>query len=230
MTALIVLPGLDGTATLHAEFLSACDAFESAVAIPYPTHRPLGYRELEVLVRAELPTSDPFVLLGESFSGPIALSIAANPPANLVGVVLSTTFVASPFRPLAPLAPLLRLVPVRSVPLAVLSWLLLGRWATRELQASLQSALQSVSPDVLNFRAETALRASIPNAGTIAVPTLCLRATDDRLLPASAGERIRSAIAGCEVVQITGPHLLLQAAPVECARVVSEFFRPSSGR
>ena len=225
MTALIVLPGLDGTATLHADFLCACEGVESAIAIPYPAHQALGYTELEALVRAQLPTSKPFVLLGESFSGPIALSIAANPPANLVGVVLSTTFAANPFPALTPLASLLRFAPVRSVPLAVLSRLLLGRWATRDLNASLRQALQSVAPATLRFRAAAALRASVANMGAISLPTLYLRATADRLLPARTGERIRSAVAGCQVVEIAGPHLLLQAKPVECARVVSDFFR-----
>ena len=131
MTALIVLPGLDGTATLHSGFSNAAShLFDPVTVIPYPSQQPLGYSELEVLVRAALPPVAPYLLLGESFSGPIALSIAANPPPNLVGVVLSTSFGNSPFWALSPFAVLSRFAPVRSVPHSLLSWLLLGRWAT----------------------------------------------------------------------------------------------------
>lgn len=83
MTKLIILPGLHGTGTLHAEFLSALSGtFERSQVLAYPSDETLGYAELETLVRAELPGSEPFVLLGESFSGPIALAIAAKPPAG----------------------------------------------------------------------------------------------------------------------------------------------------
>src|SRR5688572_3895642 len=103
MTALVVLPGLDGTATLHTKFVASVGpAFDSVTVIPYPPNEALGYVALEALVRAQLPTATPFVLLGESFSGPVALSIAADPPPNLVGLVLSTTFAKSPVPLLSP--------------------------------------------------------------------------------------------------------------------------------
>lgn len=226
MTALVVLPGLDGTATLHGEFVaSVSPSFDSVTVVPYPPDKPLGYVALEALVRAQLP-ANPFVLLGESFSGPIALSIAANPPPNLVGLVLSTTFAKSPVPLLSPLAALTRVAPVRALPPAVLSWLLLGRWATPQLEASLQSALLAVSPTVLRFRAAAAMRANV-SAGlrSISAPVLYLRSTQDRLLSASAGRHILSSLPQCTAVNIAGPHLLLQAAPVECARAVSAFAR-----
>ena len=81
MTVLVVLPGLDGTATLHSAFVDAVyAAFDSVAVISYPSNQILDYVALEALVRAELPPVAAFVLLGESFSGPIALSIAANAP------------------------------------------------------------------------------------------------------------------------------------------------------
>lgn len=227
MTALVVLPGLDGTATLHAAFVSSVGpAFDSVVVVAYPPDQPLDYPALEALVRAELPPAAPFVLLGESFSGPVALSIAASPPPNLVGLVLSTTFAKFP----APLASLLaafaRIAPVRALPPFLLSWLLLGRWATPQLESSLGDALLAVRPAVLRFRATAAMRADASAAlGPIAVPVLCLRAIEDRLLSPAASRRILSAIRQCIVVDIEGPHLLLQAAPAACARAVGDFAR-----
>ena len=225
MTALVVLPGLDGTATLHTEFVtSVSPAFDSVTVVPYPPDQALGYVALEALVRTSLPPAAPFVLLGESFSGPIALSIAANPPPNLVGIVLSTTFAKSPVPLLSPLAVFTRIAPVRALPLALLSWLLLGRWTTPHLEASLQSALLAVSPAVLRFRVAEAMRADVSaSLGVVAAPVLYLRAIHDRLLSAATGRHILSAIPQCTATDIMGPHLLLQAAPQDCAHAVGDF-------
>ena len=146
MTALLILPGLDGTATLHTAFIeAAAPLFDSVEVVPYPPDRPLGYAELEVISRAAFPEK-PFVLLGESFSGPVALSIAADPPANLRGLVLSTTFATAPVPFLRTFAPLLHAVPFPLPPSMLLSWWLFGRWATPALEAALRDALRQVSP------------------------------------------------------------------------------------
>lgn len=225
MAALVVLPGLDGTATLHSAFVDAVgNAFDSVAVISYPPDQSLDYAALERLARAALPSGAPFVLLGESFSGPIALSIAANPPSNLVGVILSTTFVDSPVPLFSPFASFMRLAPVRALPLSLLSWWLLGRWATPQLEAALKDALLTVTPAVLRFRAATVLRAKTPaNVRAISMPLLYLNATNDRLLSRRAARKIASTILHCTIADIEGPHLLLQAVPHACARAVSEF-------
>lgn len=225
MTALVVLPGLDGTATLHDAFAkSAQSGFESVAIIPYPADQALGYAEIEALVRPLLPVDEPFVLLGESFSGPIAISIAASPPPNLKGLVLSTTFAKSPLALPAFLAALTRIAPVRAVPPLLLSWSLLGRWSTSETMGSLRHALLSVSPDVLRHRAASALRADVTSRlGEVLVPVLVLRATEDRLLSRKCSDHMASAVTHGTVVDVVGPHLLLQTVPVDCARAISDF-------
>jgi pimeloyl-[acyl-carrier protein] methyl ester esterase len=225
MTALVVLPGLDGTTEMLPAFIAAArPAFTSVAAIAYPRDQVLGYAELEAFARSALPTRVPFVLLGESFSGPVALAIAADPPPGLVGLVLSTTFSQSPVPWLSPFAALARFAPVRGVPVPVLSWWLLGRWATPELESLLRAALSSVAPAVLRSRAASALRANATaRLGAIPVPVLCLRATEDRLLSPVASARILAAVPRVSVVDIAGPHLLLQAAPEACAQAVAEF-------
>src|SRR5437868_6070775 len=220
MTALVVLPGLDGTAEMLSAFADAARThFSNVQVISYPPDEALGYRHLEELVRAKLPTDGAFVLLGESFSGPIAISIAGNPPVGLVGLVLSTTFAKAPIPLLTPLAAFAGLAPVRRLPMAFLSWFLLGRWSTPKLQSSLGSALAQVSPSVLRARAAAALRADASaSVGAISVPVLYLRATQDRLLPAKTTEQITAAIPQASVIEIPGPHLLLQTAPERAAR------------
>jgi pimeloyl-[acyl-carrier protein] methyl ester esterase len=45
---LVLLPGLDGTGKLFAEFLKALDSRVSANVVPYAPDVPLGYDELEL--------------------------------------------------------------------------------------------------------------------------------------------------------------------------------------
>lgn len=225
MIELVVLPGLDGTATLLSEFKSASlGSFGSVTTVSYPKDKALNYRELESIARNSLPKDKPFMLLGESFSGPIALSIAANPPPGLIGLVLSATFAKNPVALLKPFSAMTRFAPVRAVPVSVLSWFLLGRWASPKLKAALRSALGSVTPDVLRTRAAESLLVDVTAClKNISVPVLYLRASEDRLIFPGSGNRILSAIPHSTYINIPGPHLLLQAAPEACAKAVAEF-------
>lgn len=222
MAELVVLPGLDATGVLHTEFVARAETrFDAVKVLAYPRDRALDYAELEAWVRERLPERAHFVLLAESFSGPIALAIAAAPPAMLRGLVLSTTFAHAPVPALSVLAPMIAAVPLPVPPIKVLSPLLLGPWSTPRLESQLSDALGKVPASILRYRAALALRADasafLPR---IAMPTVYLRASHDRLLSRACGERILSAVAGAECRVIAGPHLLLQAAPAECARAM----------
>lgn len=226
MTDLYILPGLDGTTRMLDTFVAAARAagFGNVHAIAYPPDRPLGYAELDTFARAALPPQAPFVLLGESFSGPITISIAADPPPNLVGLVLSTTFAHAPVPLLAPFAPLTPFAPTRTLPTAVLSAVLLGRWSTPELRRILRAALDEVAPAVQRARAAAAMRIDVSDRlARIAVPTLTLKANHDRLLRAGAGRQLLAGIANARQVALDGPHLLLQTQTDRCAEAVTQF-------
>ena len=222
---LVVLPGLDGLTALSSAFVEAArPSFDQVVAISYPPDQALGYEELVAYVRKALPRQARYALLAQSFSGPIALALAASQPPGLVGLILSTTFSKSPLPWLSPLAWITHIVPVRALPRAMLSWWLLGPWVTRQLESVLHTSLQSVKSDVLRSRAINALRVNeSSHLKEISMPVLYLQASSDRLLSKAAGERILGAIPHAEVANIVGPHLLLQAAPVACADVVARF-------
>lgn len=99
LPALVLLPGMDGTGDLFAPFLAAMGPECKVLCIRYPDDAAMGYVELEVLVRSQLPHDANYVVLGESFSGPIAASLSAAPPPGLMGIVLCCTFLRSPARP-----------------------------------------------------------------------------------------------------------------------------------
>jgi surfactin synthase thioesterase subunit len=73
----VLLPGLEGTGRLFARFTAAAVPALELQVIAFPPDRRLTYAQLDELVRRQLPADRPFALLGESFSGPLALRIAA---------------------------------------------------------------------------------------------------------------------------------------------------------
>jgi pimeloyl-ACP methyl ester carboxylesterase len=222
---LVLLPGLDGTGRLLRNFRDAIGAHTTTILVSYPTVRMLDYAALEAFVRSRLPRRKPFVLLAESFSGPIAIGIAANRPAGLRGLILACSFARNPIPMLAPLGPLIRLLPIRWAPVGLLAWPTLGRYATPTLRSELADALRRVSPSVIRKRLRLVVDVDVsPLLDRVAVPILYLRASEDRLVPRS-GSYALAAMPHVRFVEVEGPHFLLQANPSAAAAHVQEFLR-----
>jgi len=155
LTRLVLLPGMDGSGFFFRDFIAALRPAVEPTVMRYPVDRGLGYLELEALVRDALPCDEPFVLVGESFSGPIAIALASSYPPGLIAVVLVCTFARSPARV------------------------------------------------IRTFR----------------------HCSGDRVIPASASVFITQCLPSVRIVEIDGPHFLLQAKPAESAHAVRAFAR-----
>jgi pimeloyl-ACP methyl ester carboxylesterase len=221
---LIILPGLDGTGARLAPFLLALEGVAPARVIGYPPDRPLGYRELELLVRRSLPTDERYVLLGESFSGPIAICVAADPPAGLAGLILCGTFAKNPYPWLRPVRAVAVRVPFKTLPRWLRAPLLWGSKDANRAPRSTERASAGVDKRVIRRRLHEVLSVDVSaRLADIALPTLILEATRDRLLPRSAGRHLAQRAPRAEAVRIEGPHLLLQTRPAESAAAVLRF-------
>jgi pimeloyl-[acyl-carrier protein] methyl ester esterase len=223
---LILLPGLDGTGKLFADFLEALDLGSSAQVVSYPPDIPLGYDELEPLVRAALPTRSRFVILGESFSGPLAIRIAAHPPPALVGLILCVTFASNPYPHLAWARGLAALLPLKSLPRWLRAPLMWGSASPSKAPRQSERAMAGVDAAVIRRRIAALLSVNETAAmAKISVPTLVLCATGDRVVSKAASIRLMHGIRHAQRVDIDGPHLLLKTRPQECAAVVLKFIR-----
>ena len=224
MITLVLLPGMDGTGDLLGSFIEALGEEFVVKIVRYPASEPFGYSELEAVARAALPNEGPFVLLGESFSGPIAISLASSAPPGLIGLILCCTFARNPCPLLTGLRSLVGVLPVASAPVHVLSSLLLGRFSTIKLRAALAHSLAQVKPAALRARLASVLSVDVTaKLSAIRVPMLYLRASSDRVVPASASTLIVRLVPSTLIAELEAPHFLLQAAPVEAARVVRAF-------
>lgn len=223
---LVLLPGMDGTGALFSEFIAMLPATFEAVAVSYPTEQYLPYQELKNIVRAACPIFEPFVLMAESFSTPLALQYAATNPTNLAGLVLCAGFATSPVKGwrrflCSLLAPLMFRIPPPN--LAAKLWLV-GPDAPTPLLMAVRDAISAVQPWVLTARLRAVLASDVRGAvAQIGVPILYLQAKQDRLVSASCLEVIQRSKPDVAVAVLDGPHLLLQKHPLRAAEVVVEF-------
>lgn len=227
MTAFVLLPGMDGTGKLFDAFVAALGADHQITVVSYPSDASLGYGELEAVARAALPVDRRYVLLAESFSGPIGISIAASKPLGLAGLVLCCTFARLPFPYARWMRHLARAAPAWRVPETLVEWMLLGRHVTAELRRDVAAVLDQAPPAVLRRRlAESLAIDARPLLASIQVPTLYLRATDDRLIRRAASLGIAAALPQPQIQDLDAPHLLLQVQPRAAAEAVLAFASP----
>jgi pimeloyl-ACP methyl ester carboxylesterase len=223
---LILLPGLEGTGTLFTPFVQALGPSVDARVVSYPVNKKWGYAELEEFVGAQLPIDRRFVILGESFSGPIAMRIGAAHPKGLVGVVLCVTFASIPGPALKWVVKLGPLLPMKSSPRWLLGRALWGGYAVAGVPEHTARAIRSVEAAVLRHRLTAMAEVDDSEAlAEVTVPILVLQASADRLVPAASVDHILKIRPTATRLVIEGPHLLLQTNPTACARAVHDFLQ-----
>lgn len=221
---LVLLPGMDGTGELFAPFLAALLASLTPHVVAYPTNIVMGCDALLEVVSAELPADEPYILLAESFSTPLAVRLAASQPHGLAGLVLVSGFVSSPVTGTQRAmmhagADIFRL----KLPRWAVTRFMLGEGAPRELIEAVLHAVARVEPKVLAERAREIAATNVRREfGSLQVPTLLLQPTEDRLLPAVCRTKCVEGVA-CTQVAIDGPHLLLQRQPAKCAEAITQW-------
>jgi pimeloyl-[acyl-carrier protein] methyl ester esterase len=224
--ALVLLPGLDGTGKLFGNFVQVLGPGVSSQIIAYPKDDALGYAQLETLARAALPCDRPFVVLGESFSAPIAIRIGAEPPPGLAGIILCGAFARNPYPLIGWAGSLAAWFPVKSLPQWVRAPMMWGSMDPDRAPEQLARAMADVSEAVIRHRIAALLAVDESAALTsIRLPTLILQAARDLVIPASATQWILKCAPRAHLVEIDGPHLLLQTRPAECAAAVMNFLR-----
>jgi pimeloyl-ACP methyl ester carboxylesterase len=220
-----MLPGLDGTGQLFAPLLPHLPPQLEPLVVSYAAHEALSYRELLPLVLRSLPKSGQFIVLAESFSGPLGVLAAAQQPRGLLALVLVASFVRSPVpRALALAAPLVRAWLLSAVPSTLQYRVLLGHSASAQLQAQLREAVAAVPAGVLAARVRSVLTVNVvAELAAVKVPILYLAASNDALVRPRSLRLIQRIAPQVHAATIASPHLILQTAPSEAATAISSF-------
>jgi pimeloyl-ACP methyl ester carboxylesterase len=231
-TRAILLPGIDGSGRLFGPLLAAGPRRIAPETISFPPDQPLGYDGLLDRVRAALPRGR-FLLVAESFSGPLAIRLAAERPRGLAGLVLAATFLHRPLHPL--LHPIRGLVGARlfgvAMPAALVRHFMAGPDAPDALVREVQAAVGATTPEVMALRAMEALRADVrAELGRVDAPILVLSPTRDRLIRADVGNEILALRPDADVVQLDAPHMILQRAPHACLANMEELAARAGAR
>jgi pimeloyl-ACP methyl ester carboxylesterase len=223
--ALVLMPGLDGSGVMFRPLVAELPPQIRPIVLSYPQDKMLGYHDLLPLVLAALPKNLPFILLGESFAGPLALMAAATRPINLRGVILCATFVRNPaWLRVAWLRHFAHPLAFRLFPALKRIKATLGGYSTPELALLEAEALSDVRPEVLAHRVRAAMRVNVlPELISCPVPILYIRGDYDQVVTKHNLTEIVAARPSVQVAHIPSPHLVLQTEPAAAADAISKF-------
>ena len=223
---LLLLPGMDGTGELFSDLRDALSGGFSSIVIKYPPNKKLSFYELAKLVQKHFPTDEEFIIVAESFSVPVAIMCAVESPINLKALVLSAGFIVNSIKGLNRyivwiLIPIFLRLPL---PKSLLKIWLIGGNANSILSSKVKTIVSSVQKSVLIDRLKSILKCDVrKEIGEIKIPILYIRAKNDRLIDKSCYEKIKAANSNVELLELDGPHFILQKEPTKSAKIIMKF-------
>jgi pimeloyl-ACP methyl ester carboxylesterase len=221
---ILLLPGLDGTGNLFADFAKALRENYEVEIVSYPVDRVLSNAELMAYVSVKISPGRQYIILGESFSGVLAIQLTTKYPRQIVGLVLCASFTVFPIGWLKRFDWALSLLPIQQLRRAIFLRLLLGRHYTERLGKEINHTLSLVVPKVLLSRLRLIMHADVTNIlGEVKIPLLYLRGLDDWFVGVQVWQNILRDKPDAECVAFPTNHFILQTMPIGSARAVSAF-------
>jgi len=223
---LLLLPGMDGTGELFADFVKLLPSWIEPRVVSYPRDRRLTYDQLLPILKSALPADEPFAILAESFSTPLAVKIAATAPQRMRALLLCAGFVSPPRRDVLRRVALI-LAPVLfglRLPESVCRHFLVGNNAPKGLVDRVRTVVSTVASGVLAHRLRSVLTCNVERElRSVSAPLLYIYGIEDRLVHRSSYEEIQQTKPEALLASVEAPHLILQARPQEAVDVVLRF-------
>lgn len=223
---IVLLPGLDGTGDLFDRLVPQLQPSLEVKVVRYPQDASLGYGGYTEIVRREVGSGQVF-LLGESFSGPVAVRVASQLRKQVRGVVLAATFVKNPW-PRWLIRRAARVDP-QTTPPHIRNAILMGQYGDAELEAKVDEIVRTLPRAVRTARlraiADVDVRSEFQK---LSCPVLVLHGRSDWLVRKSL---IQSAVCDkgrARMIIIPGAHMLLQTRAAEAAAEIIHFVRSTA--
>ena len=217
---LVLLPGLNGSSTLFEPLLAHLSPALEVQALELPSQGSQAPKALAGLLLSKLGNT-PYVLLGESFSGPLAYQLALQQPPGLRGVIFTASFLSRPH----PLLPLIKYLPLPRWLLeqnTLLNLFCLNGQTSAELTLILRKEIQRLPTLLLRARLHSLSQLQKP-ALQLELPALHLLAKQDRLVTRKAQTSLQTCCSQLTEIALDGPHFLLQSQPQACADAIERF-------
>lgn len=225
---LVLLPGLNGTAGLFDPLLSVATNEYELMVISYPTHQVKSYEELTTYVLEQVGSiQGRFVLVGESFSGPIAILLSAKSINGLIGTMLVATFASAPYFTLVKYLPWKLIFKMAKV----FYWLLIKFSDTKKasILKAASIALQKISPEVLAARTRAALTIDVSRElQKSRVPVVYFAAKYDVVVPKWNLKKILKIKPDTKVETFNSNHFLLQSVPQQAWEAIDKFIKETT--
>lgn len=180
--------------------------------------------EAENYFRPLLPTGRPYILVGYSYTGPVAIRLAAQHPPGLAGLGLLASFarlhLPAP-RPLlrAVARPFLFRFPVPDFVVALLAGCR-NPWVVDQLQ----TARKTVPAKILAARLRACFDIDVRDElKQVSVPILNVMARNDSLLPGLGEKEISRLRPDARTEETEGGHALLECTPQQTADILTQF-------
>ena len=207
-----VLPGLDGSDLLLDRFQQLAPPTHDVRVLTLPDDPTAGYFELCDHFSDIIVSTGTCILVGESFSGPLAVLLAQRHPDVVVHLVLVATFILSPAPWVARLIPW-SLVFRLPLPSFVARRFMLGP-RDNDLVQRLQEAVGTPFASTLARRMRSVIEVNVADQfRQLTCPITYLRPTADALIPSRCATTLLELRKDILIKLIDGPHLILQTQP-----------------
>ena len=216
-----LFPGFDGSGRFFEPLAAALAPDVETQIHTLPLEGPQDYDTLVGTFASEI--NRPCFLLGESFSGPLSIRLAATKPDLVRGLILSTTFSKTPFPPLvremmAMSAGWRNFVPFQRE----FSKLFIVNDTDKLSVDEIEEEMEKLSPATIQKRAEACVHVDVSNTlGDLEQKVLILKAAKDRVI--GTGNYFPVKPTQCTEMVIDSPHMLLQAETEQCAEIIKKF-------
>jgi pimeloyl-ACP methyl ester carboxylesterase len=230
-STLLILPGLDGTDVFFRPFLALLPDSIRPMVVSFPDRGATGYNDLLGIVRHAIAEIPRLYVLGSSFSGPLAIMLAAAEPQKVRGIILSATFLRSPrrirgwfrFAAAGPVIWVLRAA--RRIPV----------WALKDRNDPFRQAKAEtwsrVSAHALAARLRAVIEVDVRDKfRDCRQPVTCIAFDDDRVVPRSSTEDILINRPSAKLVTLPGDHFAFYADPARFAEAVVKFVHDAESR
>ena len=223
-TTLVLLPGIDGTEIFFGPLLAVLPNWVEPLVVTYPTSGASQYSDLLEVVQAAVEGLQEFYVLGWSFSGPLALMLAAKERHRVLGVILCASFIRSPLPGLFWLRFAIASPVVHCVRLMRRTPLLFSNRSTQTLRRDKAATWARVPTRVLVVRARVIATLDARDClRGCPRPVLYIAGSRDGVVPGWNAEEIVRELPSTKVATIDGPHLALYTNPNAAARVIVGF-------
>jgi pimeloyl-ACP methyl ester carboxylesterase len=223
---IVLLPGLDGTGDLFERVAPHLATEFNVTIVRYPNDPSLGYAGYVELARNAIGARQIF-LLGESFSGPVAIRVAAQLGPQIKGLVLAATFVRSPWpRWLVQRA---SRVDPEATPKKLRDAVLMGAYGDRELAEKVDEIVRTLPRAVRTARLRAVAEVDVrQDFAALSCPILALHGRADWLVPMIAMQNAICRKGGARMIVFPAAHMLLQTCAADGAAAIIAFAKTSA--